>query len=155
MAIREGPWQSKNDHDFILRALRSGRRADGRKLGDMRMLRMVFARAEGQASAEIQLGRTRVLGVVTGEVPRKSTREVVCYGLVSPVRCVGVLFALLCCTRGYGGTSCRWRPLLLVSSNEVSRISNWFGLSVVPGEGRASAPMIQLLLQGRLLAGGG
>lgn len=68
MAIREGAWQSKNDHDFILRALRSGRRADGRQLGDMRLLRMVFARAEGQASAEIQLGRTRVLGVVTGEV---------------------------------------------------------------------------------------
>eukprot|EP00752_Nemacystus_decipiens_P009980 g8900.t1 len=68
MAIREGPWQSKNDHEFTLRALRSGRRADGRRLGDMRLLRMVFARAEGQASAEIQLGRTRVLGVVTGEV---------------------------------------------------------------------------------------
>ncbi|CAM9786358.1 unnamed protein product [Pylaiella littoralis] len=68
MAIREGPWQSKNDHDFIIRALRSGRRADGRQLGDMRLLRMVFARAEGEASAEIQLGRTRVLGVVTGEV---------------------------------------------------------------------------------------
>ncbi|CAM9097447.1 unnamed protein product, partial [Ectocarpus sp. 6 AP-2014] len=68
MAIREGPWQSKNDHDFILRSLRGGRRADGRQLGDMRLLRMVFARAEGQASAEIQLGRTRVLGVVTGEV---------------------------------------------------------------------------------------
>lgn len=68
MAIREGPWQSKNDHDFILRSLRGGRRADGRQLGDMRLLRMVFARSEGQASAEIQLGRTRVLGVVTGEV---------------------------------------------------------------------------------------
>ncbi|CAN0519324.1 unnamed protein product [Scytosiphon promiscuus] len=68
MTTREGTWQSKNDHDFITRALRSGRRADGRKLGDMRLLRMVFARAEGQASAEIQLGRTRVLGVVTGEV---------------------------------------------------------------------------------------
>lgn len=71
MALREGAWQSKNDHDFILRALRSGRRADGRQLGDMRLLRMVFARAEGQASAEIQLGRTRVLGVVTGEVPER------------------------------------------------------------------------------------
>ncbi|CAB1111060.1 unnamed protein product [Ectocarpus sp. CCAP 1310/34] len=68
MAIREGPWQSKNDYEFILRSLRGGRRVDGRELGDMRLLRMVFARAEGQASAEIQLGRTRVLGVVTGEV---------------------------------------------------------------------------------------
>lgn len=68
MATRGGTWQSNNDHEFILRSLRSGRRVDGRKLGDMRALRMVFARAEGQASAEIQLGRTRVLAVVTGEV---------------------------------------------------------------------------------------
>lgn len=81
MATREGAWQSKNDHDFILRALRSGRRADGRQLGDMRLLRMVFARAEGQASAEIQLGRTRVLGVVTGEVETIGVGVVVCYGL--------------------------------------------------------------------------
>lgn len=68
MSIRDGPSQSKNDEEFIIRSLRSGRRVDGRKLGEMRLLRMVFARAEGQASAEIQLGRTRVLAVVTGEV---------------------------------------------------------------------------------------
>ena len=68
MAIREGLWQSKNDHDFILRSLRNGQRVDGRQLADMRLLRMVLGRSEGQASAEIQLGRTRVLGVVTGEV---------------------------------------------------------------------------------------
>lgn len=75
MSIREGPWQSKNDHDFIIRSLRSGRRVDGRQLADMRLLRMVFARAEGQASAEIQLGRTRVLGVITGEVRPVSELE--------------------------------------------------------------------------------
>lgn len=68
MSIREGSWQSKNDREFILRSLRSGRRGDGRKTGDMRLLRMVFARAEGQASAEVQLGRTRILAVVSGEV---------------------------------------------------------------------------------------
>ncbi|CAM9602951.1 unnamed protein product, partial [Ascophyllum nodosum] len=68
MAVREGLWQSINDHDFILRSLRKGKRVDGRRLEDMRLLRMVFSRAEGQASAEIQLGRTRVLAVATGEV---------------------------------------------------------------------------------------
>lgn len=68
MAVREGPWQSKNDSDFILRSLRKGRRVDGRRLDDIRLLRMVFSRAEGQASAEIQLGRTRVLTVATAEV---------------------------------------------------------------------------------------
>lgn len=74
MSTREGAWQSKNDHNFILRSLRNGRRIDGRRPGDMRLLRMVFARAEGQASCEVQLGRTRVLAVVKGEV--SSLREI-------------------------------------------------------------------------------
>ncbi|CAM9342529.1 unnamed protein product, partial [Choristocarpus tenellus] len=68
MSIREGVWQSKNDKEFILKSLGSGRRGDGRKLPDMRLLRLGFARAESQSSAEVQLGRTRVLAVVTGEV---------------------------------------------------------------------------------------
>lgn len=89
MAIREGLWQSKNDHDFILRSLRNGQRVDGRQLGDMRLLRMVLGRSEGQASAEIQLGRTRVLGVVTGEVGATSKQaegsrdEAAWYGFVA------------------------------------------------------------------------
>lgn len=76
MSIREGAWQSKNDHSFILRSLkRNGRRIDGRQKNDMRLLRMVFARAEGQASCEVQLGRTRVLAVVKSEVRGKRERD--------------------------------------------------------------------------------
>ena len=87
MAIREGLWQSKNDHDFILRSLRNGQRIDGRQLGDMRLLRMVLGRSEGQASAEIQLGRTRVLGVVTGEVGATSKQA---EGSLDEVACCDV-----------------------------------------------------------------
>lgn len=79
MSVREGAWLSKNDKDFILRALRSGRRVDGRRLGDMRLLRMVFSRAEGKASAEVQLGRTRVLAVLTSEV---CDQECILYGML-------------------------------------------------------------------------
>lgn len=111
MSTREGAWQSKNDHSFILRALRSGRRIDGRKLGDMRLLRMVFARAEGQASCEVQLGRTRVLAVVKGEVSgcrdRDNTTRMArsyawcvacCYrAVVGREGVCRVLFVILCC----------------------------------------------------------
>lgn len=96
MAIREGLWQSKNDHDFILRSLRHGQRVDGRQLGDMRLLRMVLGRSEGQASAEIQLGRTRALGVVTGEVgatPKQAD------GCLDEVACCDVV---VCCWWGRG-----------------------------------------------------
>lgn len=101
MSIRDGPSQSKNDQEFIIRSLRGGRRVDGRKLGEMRLLRMVFARAEGQASAEIQLGRTRVLAVVTGEVGASKKRF--------SVLCVRV--SLFCnCDCASLGTSCACRP---------------------------------------------
>ena len=46
--------------EFILQALRlSDCRADGRTARDTRPLRVTYARGEAQASAEVQLGRTR------------------------------------------------------------------------------------------------
>ncbi len=60
---------SLNERAFILTALKdSDFRADGRTPRDTRPLRVTYARAEGQASAEIQLGKTRVLTVVTSEL---------------------------------------------------------------------------------------
>lgn len=149
MAIREGAWQSKNDHDFILQALRSGRRADGRRLGDTRLLRMVFARAEGQASAEIQLGRTRVLGVVAGEVPSILTAGiVVCCGVVrAAVECV-------CVGRPSHARGLRWRrpPVPLSCLNRVSHYSKlgcrW---SVVKEPVQPMHPLAAAEYSGRLL----
>eukprot|EP00953_Heterococcus_sp_UTEX-ZZ885_P026396 14256-Heterococcus_DN1.PRE.1 len=68
MAIREGICQSLNTSAFVLESLQRGRRIDGRVLTAMRSLRFTFTRAEGQASAEVQLGRTRALAVVSSEV---------------------------------------------------------------------------------------
>jgi exosome complex component RRP45 len=68
MAIREGKCQSLNTSAFVLESLQRGRRIDGRVLTAMRSLRFTFTRAEGQASAEVQLGRTRALAVVSSEV---------------------------------------------------------------------------------------
>ena len=60
---------SLNERAFILTALKDADyRADGRTPRDTRPLRVTYARAEGQASAEIQLGKTRVLTVVTSEL---------------------------------------------------------------------------------------
>ena len=44
---------------------------------------MVFSRAEGQASAEIQLGRTRVLAVATGEVSTIASQTLEKGGIVT------------------------------------------------------------------------
>ncbi len=67
--IKQGEDLSVNEREFILAALKdTDYRADGRTTRDTRPLRMTYARAEGQASAEIQLGKTRVLTVVTGEI---------------------------------------------------------------------------------------
>jgi exosome complex component RRP45 len=68
MAIREGLCQSLNTSAFVLESLQRARRIDGRVLTEMRSLRFSFTRAEGQASAEVQLGRTRALAVVSSEV---------------------------------------------------------------------------------------
>lgn len=46
--------------EFILQALQtSDVRADGRSSRDARPLRVLYARGEAQASAEVQLGKTR------------------------------------------------------------------------------------------------
>lgn len=49
-----------NQKEFILEALKgSNYRADGRTTADARPVRITYARSEGQASAEVQLGKTR------------------------------------------------------------------------------------------------
>lgn len=51
------PTQSQ---EFILQALQTSNvRADGRSSRDARPLRVLYARGEAQASAEVQLGKTR------------------------------------------------------------------------------------------------
>lgn len=67
--IKQGEDMSINEREFILTALKDENcRADGRTPADTRELRVTYARAEGRATAEIQLGKTRVLTVVTSEL---------------------------------------------------------------------------------------
>lgn len=68
MALRTGLSHSINTSAFIIDSLRIEQRADGRGLHTMRNIRLSFARSEGKASAEVQLGRTRALAVVSCEV---------------------------------------------------------------------------------------
>ena len=61
--------QSLNERAFILQALEtSGIRSDGRKLHDLRPIRLHFGRSHGKSHAEVQFGRTRVRVVVTSEI---------------------------------------------------------------------------------------
>ncbi|KAL5208116.1 hypothetical protein ABZP36_032551 [Zizania latifolia] len=55
-----------NERDFIERALQSDLRVDGRRPFDFRRLKILFGREDG--SAEVQLGDTRVMGYVTGQL---------------------------------------------------------------------------------------
>ena len=69
MAIRDGITQSLNASAFVLEALRTGKqRIDGRDLTTLRQIGFHFTRAEGQASALVQWGRTQVMAVVSAEV---------------------------------------------------------------------------------------
>lgn len=54
------PLSTRSEQEFILQALQaSDCRADGRTCRDARPLRVQYARGEAQASAEVQLGKTR------------------------------------------------------------------------------------------------
>jgi len=57
---------SLSEHQFILDALREKLRVDGRKLYDVRKLSISFGKQWGHV--EVQLGTTRVLAVVVGEI---------------------------------------------------------------------------------------
>ncbi|KAL7582253.1 hypothetical protein Lser_V15G46192 [Lactuca serriola] len=57
---------SVNEKKFIESALRSDLRVDGRRPFDYRKLSIIFRREDG--SSEIQLGQTRVMGFVTGQL---------------------------------------------------------------------------------------
>ena len=59
---------SNNERTFICEALKTGHRVDGRRPLESRQIRLSFGRAERKSSAEVQLGRTRVMAVVTAEV---------------------------------------------------------------------------------------
>lgn len=60
--------QSHAERRFVLDALSAGLRADGRRPLDSRRVRLHFARAHAQSSCEVQLGRSRVRCVCSGEV---------------------------------------------------------------------------------------
>ena len=69
MSIKDdGYGISSSEQSFILQALKDGRRCDGRQLNDIRKIGVTFTRNEKQCTAEVQLGRSRVLAVVTAEV---------------------------------------------------------------------------------------
>ncbi|EFA81538.1 Putative exosome complex exonuclease [Heterostelium album PN500] len=57
---------SKNEKDFILSSIDQGLRVDGRRLNDMRSIKINFGKQYGMV--EVQLGRTRVYTTVTCEV---------------------------------------------------------------------------------------
>ncbi|CAH1419567.1 unnamed protein product [Lactuca virosa] len=72
---------SMNDKKFIESALLSDLRVDGRRPFDYRKLSIIFGREDG--SSEIQLGQTRVMGFVTGQLvqpyrdkPNEGTLEI-------------------------------------------------------------------------------
>eukprot|EP01133_Synstelium_polycarpum_P001184 gene1184-1362_t len=57
---------SKNEREFLLSSIAQGLRIDGRRLNDMRALKISFGKLPG--TVEVQLGRTRVYTSVTCEV---------------------------------------------------------------------------------------
>jgi exosome complex component RRP45 len=57
---------SISEKEFILEALRAGRRIDGRGIHDFRTIKIAFGEQRGQA--EVQLGQTRVMTVVSAEL---------------------------------------------------------------------------------------
>ncbi|KAH9312287.1 hypothetical protein KI387_027322 [Taxus chinensis] len=57
---------SVNEKKFIQEALRLEQRIDGRRPFDFRRLSIKFGREDG--AAEVQLGQTHVMGIVTGQV---------------------------------------------------------------------------------------
>jgi exosome complex component RRP45 len=69
MALKDdGNTISNNERDFIKQALKGGHRVDGRRPLESRTIQLSFGRAERKSSAEVQLGRTRVMAVVTAEI---------------------------------------------------------------------------------------
>jgi len=63
--MREEPL-STVEREFILAALREGRRGDGRGVADARVLRITLGPSDGVA--EVQLGATRVIAATTAEL---------------------------------------------------------------------------------------
>uniref|UniRef100_A0AAV1VGN7 Exosome complex component RRP45 n=1 Tax=Peronospora matthiolae TaxID=2874970 RepID=A0AAV1VGN7_9STRA len=71
MALRdEHDFLSENERQFLASCLRRPPhiRADGRELLQQRKIRLQFRRSESASQAEVQLGRTRVIGNVHGEI---------------------------------------------------------------------------------------
>ncbi|GAM19753.1 hypothetical protein SAMD00019534_029280 [Acytostelium subglobosum LB1] len=57
---------SRNDREFVLSSIEQRLRLDGRRLNDMRSIKISFGKSSGMV--EVQLGRTRVYTTVTCEV---------------------------------------------------------------------------------------
>uniref|UniRef100_K3X4Z2 Uncharacterized protein n=1 Tax=Globisporangium ultimum (strain ATCC 200006 / CBS 805.95 / DAOM BR144) TaxID=431595 RepID=K3X4Z2_GLOUD len=71
MAIREEhDFLSENERKFLFDSIHDAPhvRADGRELMHQRKIRVQFRRTEEQSQAEVQLGRTRVIANVHGEI---------------------------------------------------------------------------------------
>jgi exosome complex RNA-binding protein Rrp42 (RNase PH superfamily) len=64
----EDPVISLNEKQFLLESLSNNLRSDGRKLMDIRNINVNFERYDSKSVAEIQLGKTKVVSVVTAEV---------------------------------------------------------------------------------------
>eukprot|EP01018_Ginkgo_biloba_P018278 Gb_25376 [translate_table: standard] len=64
--MANAPRLTSNEKKFIEEALRLGQRVDGRRPFDSRRLFIKFAREDG--AAEVQLGQTHVMGIVTAQV---------------------------------------------------------------------------------------
>ncbi|KAG2761952.1 hypothetical protein PC129_g15666 [Phytophthora cactorum] len=71
MALRDDhDFLSENERQFLANCLRQPPhvRADGRELLQQRKIRVQFRRSDSESQAEVQLGRTRVIGNVHGEI---------------------------------------------------------------------------------------
>ncbi|KAI9910228.1 hypothetical protein PsorP6_010722 [Peronosclerospora sorghi] len=71
MALRdESDFLSENERRFLVNCLQQPPqvRADGRELLQQRKICVKFRRSDKESLAEVQLGRTRVIGIVHGEI---------------------------------------------------------------------------------------
>ncbi|KAI9012605.1 ribosomal protein S5 domain 2-type protein [Phycomyces nitens] len=81
---------SINESQFLLNALREGRRVDGRGVYDMRSIELSFGQDFGYV--QVQLGKTRIAAKVTAEVvrprPDKPTEGILLFNTeISPMAC--------------------------------------------------------------------
>jgi len=96
ISLKDTVDQPENEKNFLLHALSTnGKRMDGRGPMEMRYIKLSFGRADCEGTAEVQLGQTRVLAVVTAEVvppfPDRPTEGFLYFNVeLSPMACPSV-----------------------------------------------------------------